>query len=106
MAPFVLRRLKNDVLGNSLPPKHDHVIECELTPRQRTVYDNAYTELRKSLELGEAFSGSSGLGCLTELRKAANHSLLLRSHYNDEILHKMAVKYCKIFPTGSMSSRF
>lgn len=30
------------------------------------------------------------------LRKAANHPLLLRSHYKDDVLLEMAKKYCKV----------
>ena len=30
------------------------------------------------------------------LRKAANHPLLLRSHYKDDLLLEMAKKYCKV----------
>lgn len=30
------------------------------------------------------------------LRKAANHPLLLRSHYKHDVLLEMAKKYCKV----------
>ena len=39
---------------------------------------------------------SVGLKLLIELRKASNHSLLIRNYYTDDMLSKMAQKYCKV----------
>ena len=41
--------------------------------------------------------GSQYSNILMLLRKAANHPLLLRNHFNDSILLKMAKKYCKVW---------
>ena len=43
------------------------------------------------------FSGSShAVGFLIELRKAANHPLLVRDYYTDDMLSTMAQNYCKV----------
>lgn len=39
LKPFLLRRLKVDVLGKSLPPKKEYVIYCPLSVEQRHLYD-------------------------------------------------------------------
>ncbi|KAI6021044.1 SNF2 family N-terminal domain-containing protein [Pisolithus marmoratus] len=39
LKPFLLRRLKVDVLGKSLPPKKEYVIYCPLSVEQRNLYD-------------------------------------------------------------------
>lgn len=36
--PFILRRMKNEV-EKQLPQKHEHVIMCALSKRQRYLYD-------------------------------------------------------------------
>lgn len=41
-------------------------------------------------------AGSQYNNILMLLRKAANHPLLLRSHYKDGMLLEMAKKYCKV----------
>ena len=43
------------------------------------------------------FSATScPLGFLIELRKAANHPLLVRDYYTDDMLSTMAQNYCKV----------
>ncbi|KAG6331467.1 hypothetical protein ID866_7620 [Astraeus odoratus] len=39
LKPFLLRRLKVDVLGQTLPPKKEYVIYAPLSVRQREIYD-------------------------------------------------------------------
>lgn len=92
MKPFVLRRLKKDVL-EQLPAKHEHVIKCELTEDQRRLYNESFMNCSKKFK--QSNSGTQYNNILMMLRKAANHPLLLRSHYNDDTLLTMAKKYCK-----------
>ena len=47
--PFLLRRLKKDVL-QELPPKLEHVSYCELTPAQSTVYAQVLAATRKQVD--------------------------------------------------------
>ncbi|XP_078375262.1 SWI/SNF-related matrix-associated actin-dependent regulator of chromatin subfamily A containing DEAD/H box 1-like isoform X2 [Oculina patagonica] len=92
MKPFVLRRLKKDVL-KQLPAKHDHIIKVDLTEDQRHLYNDSFVNCSKQFKQSDA--GSQYNNILMLLRKAANHPLLLRSHYKDDALLEMAKKYCK-----------
>lgn len=38
LKPFLLRRLKKNVLADIIPPKREYIINCPLTPMQRKLY--------------------------------------------------------------------
>lgn len=103
MAPFILRRRKEQVLQH-LPPKSHEVAKCQMTEDQAKLYkeelnqnrgsireaaDNAVHEQvqggRKARQAGQALDN-----VLMQLRKAALHPLLFRRHYNDELVKQMA----------------
>jgi SNF2 family DNA or RNA helicase len=71
LRPFLLRRLKKDV-EKQLPQKHEHVIMCRLSKRQRYLYEefmsrsNTRTTLASGNYLGIA-------NVLMQLRKVCNH---------------------------------
>lgn len=108
MGPFVLRRLKTDVLEH-LPPKTE-LIELVKMPHQQEVAYLAtmnllVTQARAKMALWEAqgasFASSAEgswmggdakwvLNAFTELRKAAYHPLLLQRQYSAEHIHKIA----------------
>ncbi|KAJ3091441.1 ATP-dependent helicase smarcad1, partial [Quaeritorhiza haematococci] len=103
MAPFVLRRLKENVLSD-LPRKIRTVETCNATQRQRELYDQI-AQLSQKWKVNESDGNQIKISddgnvvgkdkkgvqnVLMQLRKAANHPLLLRSLYTDEILQKMA----------------
>mmetsp|Transcript_14588 Transcript_14588/g.35477 ORF Transcript_14588/g.35477 Transcript_14588/m.35477 type:complete len:1202 (+) Transcript_14588:225-3830(+) len=93
-APFVLRRKKDDVLSQVLPPKQREVRMVDLDPKGRLMYENIiHAHLEKN---GSKVSAAIGEHLFTNLRKAAHHSLLLRNRYNtpDEIEH-MAESFLK-----------
>lgn len=71
LRPFLLRRLKKDV-EKQLPEKHEHLIKCRLSKRQRQLYEEyvAQTETRNALASGN-FMGI--MNCLMQLRKVCNH---------------------------------
>ena len=71
LRPFLLRRLKKDV-EKQLPGKHEHVIKCRLSKRQRQLYEEyvAQTETKNVLASGN-FMGI--MNCLMQLRKVCNH---------------------------------
>ena len=71
LRPFLLRRLKKDV-EKQLPAKHEHVIRCKLSKRQRQLYEEyvSQTETRNALASGN-FLGI--MNCLMQLRKVCNH---------------------------------
>ncbi|XP_069124027.1 SWI/SNF-related matrix-associated actin-dependent regulator of chromatin subfamily A containing DEAD/H box 1 homolog [Argopecten irradians] len=96
MKPFILRRLKCDV-QKQLPQKLDSTELCEMIPQQVEIYHNLVKtfqqEIRNSAEgPGESKGGSA---MLMQLRKAANHPLLLRKHYNDKLLREMSKHIAK-----------
>lgn len=41
LKPFLLRRLKKNVLADTLPPKKEYIINCPLTQAQRKMYKSA-----------------------------------------------------------------
>ena len=49
--PFILRRIKEDVLED-LPPKYERILSAEMTGGQRKVYESMRMEARKALESG------------------------------------------------------
>jgi SWI/SNF-related matrix-associated actin-dependent regulator of chromatin subfamily A containing DEAD/H box 1 len=79
-APFVLRRKKDDVLRQLIPTKERVVEFVELDQRARTTYDSILAaHINKS---GNKLTGAIGDHLFTNLRKAAHHPLLLRTHHN------------------------
>uniref|UniRef100_A0A6S8ED22 Helicase n=1 Tax=Aureoumbra lagunensis TaxID=44058 RepID=A0A6S8ED22_9STRA len=78
MAPFVLRRTKTEVL-DTLPPKVVHTQILNLDLEQRDIYENI---LRRN-----TLTAQNSQNLFTELRKAANHPLLLRHRYDEKSLN-------------------
>jgi hypothetical protein len=76
--PFVLRRLKRDV-APELPPRTDATLHCELSPREREVYDAIRIATRKDVveRLKAGGSVMEALEALLRLRQAACHTALL-----------------------------
>uniref|UniRef100_A0A1I7TMF0 SWI/SNF-related matrix-associated actin-dependent regulator of chromatin subfamily A containing DEAD/H box 1 homolog n=1 Tax=Caenorhabditis tropicalis TaxID=1561998 RepID=A0A1I7TMF0_9PELO len=87
LQPYILRRLKNQVLS-SLPPKSEQIIEVEMKKPQKQLYDDIVDVLQRSEEAGDSY------GSLMRLRQAANHPLLRRSEYTDQKLDKIAKQLC------------
>lgn len=79
MRPFVLRRLKAEVLCD-LPEKTDEVIRCTLTKKQDRMYKNLVEKF--SVEANES-TEVNGVGMMMQLRKLANHPLLVRDYYKE-----------------------
>ncbi|TVT99739.1 hypothetical protein EJB05_54878 [Eragrostis curvula] len=71
LRPFILRRLKRDV-EKQLPSKHEHVIYCRLSRRQRNLYEEfiASSETQATLSSGNYFGMIS---VIMQLRKVCNH---------------------------------
>jgi superfamily II DNA or RNA helicase len=76
--PFVLRRLKKDVLPE-LPPRTDQALPVELEPSERAVYDAVRAATKKELaeKLGGGVSALAALEALLRLRQAACHAALV-----------------------------
>jgi superfamily II DNA or RNA helicase len=76
--PFVLRRMKRDVVPE-LPPRTDSVLHVELDPTERGVYDavRAATKREVAERLGHGDSVLAALEALLRLRQASCHSGLV-----------------------------
>ncbi len=76
--PFVLRRMKRDVLPE-LPPRTDQVLSIELDEQERAVYDAVRVATRVDLaqRLGRGEGVLSALAALLRLRQASCHSALV-----------------------------
>ncbi|KAG8703670.1 swr1 complex component [Ceratobasidium sp. 395] len=71
LRPYILRRLKADV-ERELPSKHEHIVYCRLSKRQRYLYD----EFMSRAQTKETLAGGNFLSivnCLMQLRKVCNH---------------------------------
>ncbi|KAK3091472.1 hypothetical protein FSP39_020046 [Pinctada imbricata] len=93
MKPFVLRRLKSEV-QKQLPQKTEVIEYCELLPDQREVYDRLVANFSAAIA-DDSVRETRGASMLMQLRKAANHPLLIRNHFSDDVLQKMAKKIAK-----------
>nr|XP_022916427.1 SWI/SNF-related matrix-associated actin-dependent regulator of chromatin subfamily A containing DEAD/H box 1 homolog [Onthophagus taurus] len=89
MKPFVLRRLKRDVLKD-LPKKTDYMLQVAMAPTQEEQYQQLVKIYK---EAGDSDQGKyNGITIMTELRKLSNHPLLLRYHYQNKDLPSIAKK--------------
>lgn len=71
LRPFLLRRLKSEV-EKQMPQKHEHVVMCRLSKRQRFLYDDfmSRTKTKETLASGNLLSV---INVLMQLRKVCNH---------------------------------
>lgn len=92
MKPFILRRLKSEVLKD-LPKKSAEIIKCPLIKKQKDLYTNLLA--RFSAEAKEN-SEVDGTGMLMQLRKLANHPLLIQDYYKEDQLRVgICISYIK-----------
>ncbi|KAL8560185.1 hypothetical protein ACOMHN_021679 [Nucella lapillus] len=89
MRPFVLRRLKKDVL-TQLPKKEEEIRHCPLLPHQQGMYDGLVAQFSQEVEGSKMGTSGGGMAMFMQLRKTANHPLLVRHHYDDRRLLQMA----------------
>ena len=87
LAPFVLRRTKDEVLPQWLPPKKKQTEWVPFDKKTRDVYDSIL--LRHLTQKDNSAAAQTHV--FTELRKAANHPLLLRTrHTSDEVVDHLS----------------
>ena len=80
-SPFVLRRRKDDVLSQIMPPKEKKVELVELDAAARRRYNAVIEDHVKAKKNG---NGAVKDHLFTQLRKAAHHPLMLRSRYTEQ----------------------
>lgn len=75
----------------SLPPKHYSTERVSMLSTQRTIYEefiHRYDTRNRGLDADHPIHDLVSL--YIDLRKIANHPLLVRYHYSDDALHRIA----------------
>ncbi|XP_051765079.1 SWI/SNF-related matrix-associated actin-dependent regulator of chromatin subfamily A containing DEAD/H box 1b isoform X2 [Ctenopharyngodon idella] len=85
MKPFILRRVKSEVL-KQLPAKEEQVEFCAMSERQQELYNTLFHKLKRSSN-GEKRELTN---VMMQLRKMSNHPLLHRQYYTTEKLKAMS----------------
>lgn len=80
---FLLRRTR-DILKGYLPPRHDIVVFCKITPGQRSLYNSSIDSFFDGINSGVC-DGSTYLELITTLKKICNHPSLLKKQLGDEV---------------------
>ncbi|RLW00798.1 hypothetical protein DV515_00008459 [Chloebia gouldiae] len=90
--PFILRRVKDEVL-KQLPPKKDLIELCAMSEKQEQLYLALLNKLKKTINSNE--NNSSMGNAMMQLRKMANHPLLHRQYYTNDKLRTMSTLMLK-----------
>jgi len=90
--PFILRRLKKDVL-KELPPKTEITLTCELSEKEIEIYQTLTTATREALKKAFETKASvfSILEILLRLRQASCHPGLIFDAYKDFASSKLTL---------------
>ncbi|XP_075151589.1 SWI/SNF-related, matrix-associated actin-dependent regulator of chromatin, subfamily a, containing DEAD/H box 1 [Haematobia irritans] len=94
MKPFVLRRLKKDVLSH-LPKKHTYINKVPMTEIQKRHYNDLvgyYSSNRAEICSGDR----AGVSIMMEMRKLANHPLLGRYYFADDKLREFSKRLASV----------
>ena len=81
LGPYMLRRLKADVL-KSMPSKSEFIVRTNLAPMQKKFYKNILTHNFEALR-AKSGAQTSLLNVMMELKKVANHPYLLPAASED-----------------------
>ncbi|KAM8866778.1 SWI/SNF-related matrix-associated actin-dependent regulator of chromatin subfamily A containing DEAD/H box 1A isoform 1-T1 [Synchiropus picturatus] len=85
MKPFILRRVKSEVL-KQLPAKEERVDFCSMSKDQQVLYENLFKKMKAS----STDEKRELCNVMMQLRKMANHPLLHRQYYTTEKLRAMS----------------
>ncbi|KAG6452871.1 hypothetical protein O3G_MSEX007839 [Manduca sexta] len=94
MKPFVLRRLKRDVLQD-LPTKTCHTELVPMSDKQQRLYKDLIAGFSTKDGTIHATTEQSGISMMMDMRKLANHPLLLRYHYQEGQVRKIAERLAR-----------
>uniref|UniRef100_A0A1Y1NGS1 SWI/SNF-related matrix-associated actin-dependent regulator of chromatin subfamily A containing DEAD/H box 1 homolog n=1 Tax=Photinus pyralis TaxID=7054 RepID=A0A1Y1NGS1_PHOPY len=89
MKPFLLRRLKQDVLQD-LPQKTDELVVVPFPPTQLEQYNNLVYHFQSLGKEDTNANSFSAMTVMSDLRKLSNHPLLLKYFYEYEDIKTMA----------------
>ncbi|NXI53506.1 SMRCD regulator, partial [Chloroceryle aenea] len=90
--PFILRRVKDEVL-KQLPPKKDLVELCAMSEKQEQLYCDLLNKFKKTINSNEKSSDMGNV--MMQLRKMANHPLLHRQYFTADKLRAMSMLMLK-----------
>ncbi|XP_056592207.1 SWI/SNF-related matrix-associated actin-dependent regulator of chromatin subfamily A containing DEAD/H box 1b [Triplophysa dalaica] len=85
MKPFILRRVKSEVL-KQLPAKEEQIEFCGMSERQQKLYSGLFDKLKRSSNAEKR----ELTNVMMQLRKMSNHPLLHRQYYTSEKLTAMS----------------
>uniref|UniRef100_A0A672KTH3 DNA helicase n=1 Tax=Sinocyclocheilus grahami TaxID=75366 RepID=A0A672KTH3_SINGR len=85
MKPFILRRVKSQVL-KWLPPKVENIEMCPMSDAQQNLYEKLFKRLKKAPNRDKR----ELCNVMMQLRKMANHPLLHRQYYTSDKLAAMS----------------
>ncbi|CAJ1453650.1 unnamed protein product, partial [Effrenium voratum] len=89
-APFMMRRLKKDVMSE-LPTKTAKLLRCDLTPRQRKLYEAEIARVKDgSSKLKKAQKRKQLKGLFCTLRRLCNHPLLGQARFSEDDYQQIA----------------
>uniref|UniRef100_A0A8B9L0D7 DNA helicase n=1 Tax=Astyanax mexicanus TaxID=7994 RepID=A0A8B9L0D7_ASTMX len=88
MKPFILRRIKSEVL-KQLPAKEEQIEFCPMSEKQQQLYDELFNRLKN---FSNSLEGRKRelTNVMMQLRKMANHPLLHRQYYTSQRLAAMS----------------
>lgn len=89
MKPFVLRRLKRDVL-KCLPPKTEEIIKVAMPDCQKDKYKQLIASFSSENGVVIGTREFTGITMMMEMRKLCNHPLLMRYYFDDDDVKRMA----------------
>ncbi|CUV04745.1 unnamed protein product [Cryptosporidium hominis] len=95
LRPFLLRRVKSDVLQD-LPEKKEYIVRMELTPWQKIVYDQIKQKAVHSMDLSSGkIQYRSVSNTIMQLRKIVNHPYLFVEEYliEDDDIFRVSCKF-------------
>eukprot|EP00927_Polykrikos_kofoidii_P018227 TRINITY_DN18405_c0_g1_i1.p1 TRINITY_DN18405_c0_g1~~TRINITY_DN18405_c0_g1_i1.p1 ORF type:complete len:964 (+),score=159.38 TRINITY_DN18405_c0_g1_i1:52-2892(+) len=99
-APFILRRLKRDVMSE-LPPKVGRTVHCVFTPAQRAMYES---ELRRATEEAQQSKRGAGVrrnfvkSLFHRLRRLCGHPLLSQTRFSKADYERVAELLRRVRP--------
>ena len=85
LAPYLLQRRKED-LTMDLPPKQHRIIYCGMTKSQAAIHNAVVGRKDTSSQKGK----SATMNPYMKLKQASSHPLIVRHHFTDETVEKMA----------------
>eukprot|EP00929_Paragymnodinium_shiwhaense_P064279 TRINITY_DN32187_c2_g1_i1.p1 TRINITY_DN32187_c2_g1~~TRINITY_DN32187_c2_g1_i1.p1 ORF type:complete len:925 (-),score=210.22 TRINITY_DN32187_c2_g1_i1:64-2733(-) len=101
-APFILRRLKKDVM-KELPAKSGAVVTCPLTAAQKAHYETELATASRDLQAADSKAASRKASSFVNnlfarLRRTCNHLLLGQTRFDNKDYEQLVRLLCQVRP--------